>query len=94
MWFDASAAMANLEGSVSESDATEEVEQPILNRWETDATHQPVTASSLSPRLAAKVNHLPDAPPQCAVCGTSDWTVAVTLADGRRLHVICGGKAD
>ncbi len=94
MWFDASAALASLEGSVSESDATVGVGQPILNRQKMDPYSRSIPAPSLSPRLAAKVNHLPDAPPQCAVCGTSDWTVAVTLADGSRLHVICGEKAD
>ena len=94
MWFDASAALAGLEDPLSTNDATVEVGQLITNRRETDASRRPVSAPSLSPRLAAKVNHLPDAPPQCTVCGMSDWTVAVTLADGRRLHVICGGKAD
>ena len=94
MWFDASAALAGLEDPLSTNDTTVEVGQPILNRQEMDAIRRPASAPSLSPRLSAKVNQLPGTPPQCAVCGMSDWTVAVTLADGRKLHVICGGKVD
>jgi hypothetical protein len=94
MWFDANAALASLEGPFSKSDATAKVGQPIINEQKIEASRRPMSAPSLSPRLAARVNHLPDVPPQCAVCGMSDWTVAVTLADGRKLHVICGGKVD
>lgn len=94
MWFDANAALASLEEPSSKLDATAQVGQPIINKQKMDASRRPASAPSLSPRLSAKVNHLPDEPPQCAVCGISDWTVAVTLADGRKLHVICGGKVD
>jgi len=54
--------------------------------------------SALSPPppdslTARKVARLPTYPPTCAVCGTTDWTVAITDLTGRNLHVSCW-KAD
>ena len=54
---------------------------------EIDAVWRTAKARALEHRRA-------NTPPTCAVCGMSDWTVAVMLADGRRRHVVCGGKAD
>ena len=50
--------------------------------------------SALSPPppdslAAGKVARLPTHPPTCAVCGASDWTVALTNRTGRKLHVSC-----
>lgn len=50
--------------------------------------------SALSPPppdslAAGKVARLPKHPPTCAVCGASDWTVALTNRTRRKLHVSC-----
>lgn len=38
---------------------------------------------------ARKVARLPTHPPTCALCGVSEWTVAMTDRAGRELHVAC-----
>lgn len=93
MWFDANAALAALETKQKETPA------PAVSISSMQERAKPAVSISHGPkglpeRLAKKVAALPNTPPQCAVCGQSDWTVALTTPSGLRLHVICAGSDD
>ena len=85
------------ESAASKSRKSQE-SQPAPSEARQDAQRSPRVATPLRSRESqARItetesipfNNLPTHPPACAACGLSDWTVAVTDKDGRRLHVFC-----
>lgn len=98
MWFDAKAKLSEIEGRVPAKPATSatkpqetvtscssvaDVATPSRAYLDALTRRDPsYAASRRNPALPAKSQ-------TCDFCGQSDWQVAVTLANGRTLHVWC-----
>lgn len=97
MWFDAQKALAEIEGgdkplSTILMSRLSRVSQRTGSETANSRPNVAVVATGAVEKHEfdkATVRRLPTHPPACAVCGLSDWMVAVTDRTGRRLHVAC-----
>lgn len=92
MWFDASAALAELgrgpdpKAKPTATPATIATERIRVADVADVAAHPKRLALN---KWGSRPAHLPSAPSVCAICGDADWTVSLTNADGRKMHVAC-----
>lgn len=94
MLFDVQAALAEIEGDMSDAPA-----MPAPSR-QADPPGAIVHLSRHHPKANpddGPIRALPTHPATCAICEGADWTVAMTDRKGRTLHVSCwkseGGAA-